>query len=429
MHTPFTALVLGVLLSVVACADDVRLESRAWKHSAVSDGFVQPTLDPRYETYRSSRRDQLFLYQGDLRNLGSTPDEVARVMRPFDVVVLTNVFAVRYAGPGAPAAAGRVEATQGTCMSDGLPAGFDGTALLRAIRKANPEVRIYGYVPSTADLHVGPGLGCTSNLQQHQNFACPGGVCTDFVRWVDTWRALEGGDPSAKLDGIYVDLLNEFYVDAASWTNEASYVHAVQNAAGAPYRLLTNITAWSRAGEGLFYEHGVGPVRTHGASSVGFAAAPMSEGDAIYREGFLLVAGTYEYDGYYDMMNELVDTYRRRGIRWAVSASELGNTYVPGRHVSFDSWLAAGFISPGSCYVGPTGESVAGGGRSYSTCSTSLVAPTLCGTQNQTTTYESYKSWADGFTDTRGAGGGMAFAFTEARLGYYTGVVPFCPNE
>ena len=52
-------------------------------------------------SYRSSRRDQLFLYQGDLRNLGATESEVARVIRPFDVVVLTNVFPVRYAGPNA----------------------------------------------------------------------------------------------------------------------------------------------------------------------------------------------------------------------------------------------------------------------------------------------------------------------------------------
>jgi hypothetical protein len=162
---------------------------------------------------------------------------------------------------------------------------------------------------------------------------------------------------------------------------------------------------------------------------VGFAAAQMNAGDAIYREGFLLVAGTYETDAFDAMMNELVDTYRTRGIRWGVSASELGNTYVRRGHVSFATWQTAGWISPGSCFVGPTGESVGGGGRAYSTCSVALVPPTICGTQNHRHTYGTYKAWADGFTSTPGAGGGFAFAFTEARLGVYTGIVPFCANE
>jgi hypothetical protein len=428
MNIPQTRALAFVVLALTGCSFVDAREPEAAASSSITS-FVQPTLDPQYASYRSPRRDQLFLYQGDLRNLGATPDEVARVMRPFDVVVLTNAFAVRYAGPGAAAEPGRVAATNGTCMSDGLPAGFDATELLRAIRRENPNVVIYGYVPSTADLHVGPGFGCTSNLQQHQNFVCPGGVCTDFVRWVDTWHALEQNDPNARIDGIYVDLLNEFYVDGATWENEAAYVHARRNAAGTPYRLMTNITSYNRAGEGYFYRQGVGPVVTHGLSSVAFAARPMNDGDAIYREGFLLVAGTYETDGTYEMMNELVDTYRRRGIRWAVSASELGNTYVPGRHVSFSLWQNAGWISSGSCYTGPTGESVAGSSRPYSTCSVSLVPPTICGTQNHATTYASYKAWADAFTTTPGAGGGMGFAFTEARLGTYTGVVPFCANE
>jgi hypothetical protein len=172
------------------------------------------------EGHRASRRDQLGLYQGDLRNLGGTAEEVARVLRPFDVLVLTNLFRVGYVGATAPSAAGRVDATEGTCMSDGLPQGWNAPALLRALRAGNPNVKIYCYVPSTADLYVGPGLGCTSNLSQHQNFACPGGTCTDFIRWVDTWRSLEATDPAAKLDGIYVDLLNEFYVSAETWATK-----------------------------------------------------------------------------------------------------------------------------------------------------------------------------------------------------------------
>jgi hypothetical protein len=387
----------------------------------------QPTLDPRYANYRSSRRDQLGLYQGDLRNLGRNVDEVARTLRPFDVLVLTNIFPVKYVGPAAPPVAGRVDATQGTCASGGLPDGWSATALLRALRAGNPEVKIYGYVPSTADLYVGPDLGCTSNLSPYQNFVCPGGVCSDFVRWVDTWHSLEAGDPAARLDGIFVDLVNEAFIATETWANEVSYVHGRTNAAGAPYRLLANMTAYNRPGEGYFYAHGVGPVVGHSVSSVAFAAAPMVAGDAIYREAFLLVAGTYETDGVSDMMNELVDGYRARGILWAASASELGNTYVPPSNVDFTAWQNAGYISPGSCYVGPTGETLTGG-RSYSTCSVALVPPTLCGTQNESTVYAEYKAWAD-FGGTVGAGGGLAFAFTEARLGYYTGVVPFCAND
>jgi hypothetical protein len=389
----------------------------------------QPTMDARYANYRSPRRDQLFLYQGDLRNLGATPKDVARVMRPFDVVVLTNVIPARYAGPNAPRVRGRVEATSGTCMSDGLPAGWDATALVKAIRAENPNVVIYGYVPSTADLHVGAGAGCTSNLQPHQNYVCPNGTCSDFIQWVDAWNAIEAGDASAKIDGIYVDLLNEFYVHESTWANQAAYVHATRNAAGTPYKLLTNITAYNRAGEGYFYDRGGATVVTHSLSSVAFAAAKMNAGDAIYREGFLLVAGEYETAGFNDMMNELVVTYRTRGVRWAASASELGNTYVPGTHVSFATWQAAGWITAGSCFDGPTGESVGAAGRPLVTCSTELVAPKICGTQNNQHTYATYKQWADAFGTTVGAGGGMGFAFTEARLGVYTGVVPFCPND
>lgn len=400
----------------------------------LAGAIPQPTTNSAWKDYRSSRRDQLFLYQGSLANLGATPEDVAKVMRPFDVIVLTNVLPVRHAGPGAPALPGRVEAERGFCMSDGLPDGWSGTELLRQIRVQNPNAKIYGYVPSTADLETSTGVGCTSNLIPDQNYACRGGVCSDFVRWIDAWRSLEraptkNGDPGAFLDGIYVDLLEEFYVSASTWSNQAAYVHATTNALAQPYGILGNITVYNRAGEGFFYENGRGPVRTRALSSVGFAASQMRQGDAIYREGFLLVAGTYEDGHTLEMMNELVDTYRTRGIRWAVSASELGSTYVPGTHVSFAFWKEQNWISPGSCYVGPTGESVAGGSRPYSACNLLLAPPFICGTQNNRTTYDTYKAWADGFTSTPGAGGGMGFAFTEARLGVFNGIVPFCPND
>jgi hypothetical protein len=155
----------------------------------------------------------------------------------------------------------------------------------------------------------------------------------------------------------------------------------------------------------------------------------MRPNDAILKEGFLLVAGAYETDQYIDMMNELVQSYRDTGVRWSVIASELGNTYVPPGHVSFPYWLSQGWIDAGSCYVGPTGESVGGGGRPLSTCSLYLVAPAFCGSQNNKYTYDQYRAWADGFSSTVGAGGGMGFTYVEARLGTFTGTLPFCPND
>jgi len=392
--------------------------------------IVQPSRDPKYASYRSSRGDQLFFYQGDLRNLGSTVDEIALTMKPYDVVVLTNMFRVAYAGSDPTTVEGEVRTANGTCTAGGFSIGADGPSeLMRAIRNHNPNVRIYGYVPAIADLHVGANSGCTSDLKQHQNFVCPGGTCADFVKWIGAWENIEQkyGAASA-LDGFFIDLANEFYVSDVTWANETGFIKSRSNARGETFKILANITAYNKQGEGYFYVNGGDQVATHSVSSVRFAANRMQAGDAILFEGFLFAAGAAQSNQFFDMTNDLVQTYKDTGVRWAVISSEQGNTYVTPGHVNRDFWQSASYMQ-GDCYVGPTGESLQGGGPALSRCDISLVAPAICNSPNHRNAYETYRKWADAFTDTVGAGGGMGFLYSEARLGVFTGVAPFCAND
>jgi hypothetical protein len=204
---------------------------------------------------------------------------------------------------------------------------------------------------------------------------------------VDAWRGLEG--EGAQLDGIHVDHPSE-----ATWAVEASHIH------GLGYRIIANI----------------GTYRS-GASPIAFLAAQLKSRDVILADEFLLVGGKYETDDLDRMMAELTASYAERGIRWAVIASELGNLYVPPSHVSFREWNARGWITNGGCYDGPTDPLAQG-----STCDFRyLLPPVFCGSSNQHLTYEIFRSWADR--------GGTGYAYAEARLGVFNGIIPFCPND
>jgi hypothetical protein len=396
-------------------------DAAAWVHPP------QPTLN--YGNYRSARRDQIFFYQGDLRNLGTTVDEIAEVIKPFDYVVLTNVFEVKYVGAAAKTPYGAVEAKNGTCAAGGFKDanGNTGAELLRALRAKNPAVQIFGYVPATADVGnftvAGVSNGCTVN-ERMKLFDCPGGVCTDFIQWIRAWRELEAKYGAAsKLDGYFLDLANEQYVSDATLTNEMSFMHSLKSQGNQSYRVMANMIAKNDTGDLIFNFVGA-PVRL--VDSVNFVARRMLPNDIILKEGFRLLAGKSVLGRDFDeLRSRLIAAHTQYQTKWAVIASEKGNLYVPPTHVARAYWEIQNQISKTNCYTGPTGDD---NSPDYNDCDVAFTPPNLCKSSNMADAYRAFRDAADG-AGAVASQGGIAFTYSEARLGVFNGTVPFCPND
>jgi hypothetical protein len=260
--------------------------------------------------------------------------------------------------------------------------------------------------------------------ERQQLFNCPGGVCRDFVEWIRAWRDLEGkyGAQSA-LDGFFLDLANEFYVSDATLTNEATYVHSLNNQVGQRYRIMANIIYMNEPGTSVFLLPN-SPVRA--VDSVTFAAQRLYPNDILLKEGFYVIAGTLAPPAAFDALRtRLVNAYAQYQTKWAVISSELGNLYVPPTHVAFGYWQSQGWISPSSCYQGPTGDD---NSSTYNTCNVLYTPPTLCNSRKHIEAYRTFRQAADG-SGAVGSQGGVAFTYAEARLGVFNGTVPFCAND
>jgi hypothetical protein len=139
----------------------------------------------------------VFFYQGDYNNLAPTAFEVAQLASKYDMVQLTHgmtvlpkskTFNPAHDDPYKLALVnGGRQATH--AVWDGRYKDKHGKGveeIAHYIRLLNPAVKIYVYVPATAD-NV---MGMWNNTELAQNYRCPvdattgGPVCMDFWRWV-----------------------------------------------------------------------------------------------------------------------------------------------------------------------------------------------------------------------------------------------------
>lgn len=382
----------------------------------------QHTMTLELQSYRSKNQDQLFAYQGDLNKLGTTVEDVAKAMKPFDHVILTNIFGSFKRGSTYHRSWENLESSQptvaasyeppiilnnGTCVSSPYrdKNGKGGRELIDLLRAQNPGVKIYGYVSATSDLNSGSD-GCWSNAAAHQNYLCPGGVCADFVRYVEKWREIEFSAGNRRLDGFFIDLFNEFYASRITLANQTSYIKSLSNKVGQRYQIIANTTATS----GTYFFSKPENQLTLGENPIDLAGKLLQTRDVIAVEGLFLKGGKIPNDNL-STLNRLVTTYNEKGIYWMGIASEIA------------------YIAPSS---GQTCRSVYGtisGGMTAqeSGCADSvdyayLEAPTICELGNFRWVYQAFRAWAN-------LGGGIAFTYSDAGLGSFTGKVPFCPHD
>jgi len=197
----------------------------------------------------SLAKDQLFLWQGALGDLGS-PEEAARILARYDTISISQIHAFKPS-----------EWVQGDCQVGEYAHMKD---LVRRIRLMHTSIEIFGYVASTADAPAGTqcGYGTASN-----KWSCKNGVCSDFVNWTEKWFALDG--PGTNIDGVMIDLMSNVYISSVVRDNIVSYVK------GRGKRVMMNT-----------------PI---GAENVTFGgnAAGLAANDYLFIEGFMYGLGSY----------------------------------------------------------------------------------------------------------------------------------------
>lgn len=353
-----------------------------------SVSYLQYTANDEWQSYRSKNRDQLYIYQGDLKKMGRTVEEIARALKPFDFIVLTNAFDKTPSWTNGKCIIGTFEDDNGKDVGD----------LIELLRSQNSKVEIYGYVSSTAD----NGAGCWSTSVAAQNYICPEGICIDFVKWVNKWKSYETSSKRA-LDGVFIDLFNLVFVNSSAMVNQVSYAHSIKNSAGDNYKVVVNLTNNSPA---YYYGKPGNAYVTTVDNPINVAKSVLKNGDIILAEGLYLKAGKIQ-NNYAEVYGLLSDAHEEKGINWAIIESEV--SYVP-EDSGYD------------CSVFGTG----GGTAQNDGCVTDksyawLEAPYVCKMQNGDTAYNLYRQYA--------SNGGVAFAYSEAALGSFTGKIPFCPHN
>lgn len=362
-----------------------------------------------FPNHRSPQRDQLFVYQGDYRKLGATVEEVALTLKPYDVILLTHAFSVinekdpLLSSPSHQSSfADALKTTNGTC-SDSKYEDDNGKGvadLMKLLRAQNPQVKLYGYIPATADLHVRHNklakdnlnvegyATCWSSAAAHLAYDCPGGVCTDFVRWVGRWRALESVGDGIWLDGFFLDMVNAVHVSASTWANQTSYLSSLRNGFQSRYLVMANTLETEAS--------------SYHADPVGFAANGLVAGDSVMVEGFYLKAGALN-PHFASLQARLARLHREKGLEWVAIANETGYKC---------DGTDPGYVSGGTSVAAQ---------EAGSSCQAWLISPATCGMDNFKTGYGLFKGMR--------AQGARAFLYSESNLGVYSGVSAFCPHQ
>jgi len=202
--------------------------------------------------------DKLVVFQGDYKSLGSTVDEVAKKLATFDVIVLSHVS---------------TKNTSNGCIDTAYPQMKELIYKVRRVNKKKP-MRIFGYTSSTADA---PGSGCGADvMSSYGNWGCAGGICNQFMTWVDEWLAIEDKENEIWLDGIMIDLVNPVIISSIVRDNVFSYVR------GKGKHIMTNITVPNK--ESVEFT----------ANSAYFGT--LGKGDYVLMEQFIYGLGKYTSD-------------------------------------------------------------------------------------------------------------------------------------
>ncbi|MGE0529255.1 MAG: hypothetical protein AB7P49_19530, partial [Bdellovibrionales bacterium] len=203
--------------------------------------------------YRSSTGNAMFFYQGDYNKLAANAEQLACLMAKFDLVQLTHAFDVKpqreFVGPIPPHALALRNGGSANLKVKFLDYAYrdaQGRGIayvierLRALR--GNTIKIYGYVPATAD----NPLGHWNHTPEAQNFICPrnssGFVdCVDFRAWVTKWDSLYSRQPLRYIDGIFVDMVNPVYTHEFSWQKQVALIKVrINPATRQPYRIMAN---------------------------------------------------------------------------------------------------------------------------------------------------------------------------------------------
>jgi hypothetical protein len=296
--------VLLCLAALAACGPQIEQEVPTTTRPLASETRLLEFDKPK------TSHDQLLVYQGDYRKLG-TVDEIAPAFAKYDVVVLAHVARLNdeiFPNP--------------TNIRDARYPEM--AALIREIRRHNPTVQIYGYVSGPADAwppsvtwrYVEPGTVAS--------WRCPEGKCSNFVFWVNQWRALVQQDPTATIDGIFIDLVAAAYMTPATRDNVFSFVkrRGLKIMANAPMT----------------------------AANFEFAAASrfITARDTIFSEGFFIGEGKSRAP----QAGEILDVYRKyrqlKGVKlavWVTEARAQGELQTIRCHWSNPKQAYAAFLS------------------------------------------------------------------------------------
>lgn len=291
----------------------------------------------------------LFTYQGAYQRIAADADELVCRLARFKAIYLTHAFAllneqsafVPQDGAGcAPrrAAGNRFDVTDpylilknGRARAYDVDAALDGAyfdpygrGLFYVISKLRhlhgDDIQIYGYVGATVD----NPQGTWSNLIPAQNYLCPGGVCTDFMAYVNKWRSLERTWANAWIDGFFIDMVNEFYVHKSTYAGQAAFVRGLRSeVTGRAYKLAVNTL---ETGTSLFYPGGNAAAAVVSSSKrpIPWAADELRAGDSIVIEGFVYKAGHAVAD-----LEQTAQELRAlpAGVRWSAVTTE--TTFIP----------------------------------------------------------------------------------------------------
>lgn len=368
------------------------------------------------ELFKSKNGDQLFIFQGDLNKLADNVEDLSDLLIQYDTLVLTNLitaFAKNSENHINWTKGAHLESTpmptiyeNGKCVSGGYLDKDDRNAkdLIKLVRAKKPNIKILGYVAGTLDNPE----GCWKGTKAAQNYLCPKGICSDFIKRVSSWQSVESS--AAMLDGFFIDMFNEFYVNKITLNNQISYLKSLKRKDGSSYRVAINTLATEPT---YFYSKITGAMELS-TEPLTTAKEMLSKDDIILVEGLVYKAGKLQ-SNYLRTFNLLAEAYLQKGIKWMGIASELV-------YINRD-------VFPTSTCLGIYGTANDNGSAVTSQelgCKDTadfgwLMPPALCKMSNFKYAYDQYKRWA--------YLGGVGFAYTDGGLGSFTGGMPSCFNN
>lgn len=171
----------------------------------------------------SATGTQLFIWQGPYSALGVSVEAQAQVLASNDIIVVSHGFTVIPRGtPGADPADMPPVATN--CMDVGNP---QLPQVLARAREINGQLKIFAYVPATADtetVEVNGTVVSSCQLPAAPHLVdCSQGTCENFVWWVDKWMAFEQAH-GVGIDGFMIDYASSTAITANTRNNVFSYV-------------------------------------------------------------------------------------------------------------------------------------------------------------------------------------------------------------